>query len=186
MDVGKRTCKPEKTPKKFHCRGKIEQSSRCNGNLGTMQPDAGQAYYIHWSEQQISCGLYASLTHVRLVTEYFHMVPPQGGYTATVYCNSKAALKRVQDLEFDGFGTTWQCRANYNMEAAIRSCIQQQPGSRIKWTWVKGHARQRKHLENFTAAEQLNKAVDAMATSARCNPTLARHTISIGLNNRLD
>jgi hypothetical protein len=78
------------------------------------------------------CGLFAALTHVRLVTEYFHMVPPQGGYTGTVYCDGNVALQRVQDLEFDGFGTTWQCRVNYNMEAAIRSCIQQQPGLRIK------------------------------------------------------
>jgi ribonuclease HI len=122
------------------------------------------------------CGLFAALTHVRLVTEYFHMVQPHGGYTATVYCDSKAALQRVQNLEFDGFGTTWRCRANYDMEAAIRHCIKQQTGLTIKWKWVKGHASRRKRPENFTDAEKLNEAADEMATSARSTPKLVTHT----------
>jgi hypothetical protein len=54
-------------------------------------------------------GLFAALTHVRLVIEYFHMVLPHGAFTATVYCDSKAALQRVQDIEFNEFGTTWRC-----------------------------------------------------------------------------
>jgi hypothetical protein len=45
-------------------------------------------------------GLFAALTYVRLVIEYFHMVLPHGGFTATVYCDSKAALQRAQDIEF--------------------------------------------------------------------------------------
>jgi ribonuclease HI len=121
-------------------------------------------------------GLFVALTHVRLVIEYFHMVTSHDGFTATVYCDSKASLQRVQDIEFDEFGTTWQCRANNDIEAAIRTCIQQQLGVHIHWKWVKGHASRRKRPENFTMAETLNEAADSLATAARSNPRQAQHT----------
>ena len=38
------------------------------------------------------CGLLATLTHVRLVIGYFHMVLPRHGIQTIVYCNSKAAM----------------------------------------------------------------------------------------------
>ena len=69
------------------------------------------------------CSLFAALTHVCLVIEYYHMVLPRGGVQVTIYCDSKAALQRVQDLGYDGFGTTWRCRSNYDIESAIRTCI---------------------------------------------------------------
>jgi hypothetical protein len=81
----------------------------------------------------------------------------------------------VQDLEYDGFGTTWRCRANYDIEAVIWTCIQQQPGVNIKWTWVKGHASRRKRPENFTKEETLNEAADTLATTARTLPRQATH-----------
>ena len=84
------------------------------------------------------CGLFAALTHLCLIIAYYHMVLPRGGIKTTIYCDSKAALQRVQDMEYDGFGTTWRCRANYDIESAIRTCIRQQPGLNIHWTWVKG------------------------------------------------
>jgi ribonuclease HI len=121
-------------------------------------------------------GLFAALTYVRLVIEYYHMVLPHGGFTATVYCDSKAALQRAQDIEFNDFGTTWRCRANYDIKSAIRACIQQQTGIHISWKWVKGHASCRKRPENFTMAETLNEAADALATKARSNPRQAQHT----------
>ena len=121
------------------------------------------------------CGLFAALTHVRLVIAYYHMVLPQGGMKITIYCDSKAALQRVQDLGYDRFGTTWRCRANYDIESAIRLCMRQQPGMTIQWTWVKGHASRRKRPENFTLAEKLNEAADALATTARMNPKNAEH-----------
>ena len=90
------------------------------------------------------CGLFAAMTHVRLAIAYHHMTLPKGGIEAIVYCDSKAALQRVQDLGYDEFGTTWRCRANYDIEAAIRECTKQQQGMRIQWKWVKGHAGRRK------------------------------------------
>jgi ribonuclease HI len=121
------------------------------------------------------CGLFAALTHVRLAKEFFHMVLPQGGVQIIVYCDSKAALHRVQDLEFDGFGTTWRCRANYDIEAEIRAVIRQQPGLQIQWKWVKGHASRRKKPEHFSMEEKLNEAADTLATSARNNPAPSNH-----------
>jgi hypothetical protein len=46
----------------------------------------------------------------------------------------------------------------------------------IHWKWVKGHASRRKQPENFTMAETLNEAADALATEARSNPRQAQHT----------
>jgi hypothetical protein len=69
------------------------------------------------------CSLFAALTHLRLIISYYHMVLPRGGIKTTVYCDSKAALQQVHDLKYDGFGTTWHCRANYDIEAVIRTCI---------------------------------------------------------------
>jgi ribonuclease HI len=113
------------------------------------------------------CGLFVALTHLRLIIAYYHMVIPRGGMQTTVFCYSKAALQRVQDLEYDGFfGTTWRCRANYDIKAAICTCIRQQPGVNIQWTWVKGHASSRKRPENFTKEETPNEAADTLATTA--------------------
>ena len=64
------------------------------------------------------CGILASLTHLRLVIQHCHVVIPQG-FSCTFFCNSKAGLQHIYDLEYDRFGTTWCCRANYGMEAAI-------------------------------------------------------------------
>jgi hypothetical protein len=57
------------------------------------------------------CGLFAALTYMRLAIAYYHMVLPKGGDKTHVYCDSKAALSRVQDLFYEEFGTTWRCRA---------------------------------------------------------------------------
>ena len=121
------------------------------------------------------CGLFAALTHIRLVTEYFQIVPPHGGFDIVIYCDSKAALQRVQDLEFDGFGTTWRCRANYDIEAEIRSFIRQQKWLNIQWKWVRGHASRRKRPDQFSMEETLNEAADVLATSARRHPVDKSH-----------
>ena len=65
------------------------------------------------------CGLFAALTYMRLTIAYYHIALPRDSVQALVYCNSKAALQRVQDLFYVEFGTTWWCRANYDLEAAI-------------------------------------------------------------------
>ena len=111
------------------------------------------------------CGIFASLTYLRLVTQYFHLVTPRETL-CTLYCDSTAALQRVKALTYSGFGTTWRCRANYDLEAAIRTCLELHPVT-VKWSWIKGHPGRRKKPENFTWAEKLNDVADDLATSAR-------------------
>jgi ribonuclease HI len=116
------------------------------------------------------CGLFAALTYMRLTIAHYHIVLPREGVLALVYCNSKAALQRVQDLFFEEFGTTWRCRANYDLEAAIHICLKQVPGLHVQWNWVRGHASRRKKPEHFSMAETLNEAADELATGARDYP----------------
>ena len=112
------------------------------------------------------CGIFAALIYLELVTTYHHLVPPQRGKMCTVYCDSLAALQRISKLSHDSFGTTWRCRANYDLEAAIKARIH---SSRMQfsWIWVKGHARRRKKPSEFTWAETLNDHANRLATAAR-------------------
>ena len=114
------------------------------------------------------CGVYAALCYVQLVSKYYHLVLSQQGLLCTFYCDSKAALQRIQDLSYAEFGTTWRCRANYDLEAAIRKSLQD-PHLRVHWEWVRGHAIRRKKRQDFTWAEILNDHADKLATSARTN-----------------
>ena len=91
------------------------------------------------------CGIFASLMYLRLVMAYFHVVVPQNGITCTVHCDSRAALQRVQNISYSGFGATWQCQANYDLEAAIKFCLGDLP-VKIHWEWVRGHASRRNSL----------------------------------------
>ena len=111
------------------------------------------------------CGLLASVTYLRLVIAYFHLVLPKV-IQCHIWCDSRAALRRVQDLTYEGFGTTWRCRAHYDLEAAIRLCIQQLPFD-IEWQWVRGHASRKKARTEFKWEEILNEAADELATDAR-------------------
>ena len=94
------------------------------------------------------CGILAALTHLRLAIPYCHVVLPQG-FSCNFFCDSKAALQRIHDLDYDGFGKTWRCHANYDMEAAIQDCLSLLP-FHVTWTWVKGHASRRKQARTFT------------------------------------
>jgi hypothetical protein len=100
------------------------------------------------------------------VTTYHHIVPNRARKLCTIYCDSKAALQRIFDLSYNGFGTTWRCRANYDLEAAIKACLRQLH-MQISWEWVKGHTRRRKQPSEFTSAEILNDHADVLATEAR-------------------
>jgi hypothetical protein len=51
------------------------------------------------------CGLFAAVTHLRLVVEYYHIIPNKN-VSCRIFCDSKAALARVADKYYDGFGTT--------------------------------------------------------------------------------
>ena len=112
------------------------------------------------------CGIYAALVYLNLVTTYHHLVPNQTRKKCTIYCDSKAALQRISDLSYAGFGTTWRCRANYDLEAAIKGCLRDS-FMQFTWVWVKGHARRRKQPLDFTWEESLNDDADILATEAR-------------------
>jgi ribonuclease HI len=112
------------------------------------------------------CGIFAALLYLELATKYHHLVLPRQAKMCTVYCDSSAALQRISKLSYDSFGTTWRCRANYDLEAAINARLQ---SSRMQfsWIWVKGHARRRKKPFEFTWPETLNDHADSLATTAR-------------------
>jgi ribonuclease HI len=118
------------------------------------------------------CGLFAAITHLRLVVEYYHIVPPKNA-SCCIYCDSKAALARVADKYYDGFGTSWRCRTHYDLEVAIRTCLLQLPIS-ISWQWVRGHASRRKDPDDFTFSEVLNETADELATKARHSQNLTQ------------
>jgi hypothetical protein len=89
------------------------------------------------------CGLFAAVTHLRLVVEYFHIVPSEKASCRTYCDSSRAALARVVDKYYEDFGTTWRCRQHYDFEVAIRTSLLQLPIS-IEWKWARGHASSRK------------------------------------------
>ena len=91
----------------------------------------GQVYSMSSTRTEL-CGIYASLCYVQLVTQFFHLVLPRRGLVCTIYCDSKAALQRVRDLTYSGFRTTWRCRANYDLEAAIKKSLRT-PGLHVTW-----------------------------------------------------
>ena len=42
------------------------------------------------------CGIFAAVTYIQLVKEFYHVVmQPKQGHKHTLYCDSKAALSRV-------------------------------------------------------------------------------------------
>jgi ribonuclease HI len=114
------------------------------------------------------CGLFAALTHLRLVVEYFHIVLSEKA-SCRIYCDSRAALARVDDKYYEDFGTTWRCRQHYDFEVVIRACLFQLPISN-EWKWVRGHASGRKKVQDFTVPEVLNEAADDLATLVRQSP----------------
>ena len=100
----------------------------------------------------------------------------QNGLKCIVHCDSRAALQWVQNISYDGFGTTWRCRANYDLEAAIKFCLLDLP-IKIQWEWVRGHVSRWKQTHDFTWPEELNERADDVATDARqdCNIPNNRH-----------
>ena len=87
--------------------------------------------------------------YLRLAIAYHHVVLPQNGLNCTVHCDSRAALQWVQNISYDGFGTTWWCRANYDLEAAIKFCLLDLP-IKIPWELVRGHVSRWKQPHDFT------------------------------------
>jgi hypothetical protein len=59
------------------------------------------------------CGLFAAITHLRLVVEYNGIIPNKN-VSYRIYCDGKAALARAVDEYYDGFGRTWRYRTHYD------------------------------------------------------------------------
>ena len=106
-----------------------------------------------------------SVTYLRLVVEFFRVTLPANA-SCICCCDSKAELSRLEVLSYEGFGTTWRCRAHYDLEAAIGQCLCQLPEIQFTWQWVRGHASKRKPAYKFTWDKVLNKEADELATSA--------------------
>jgi ribonuclease HI len=131
------------------------------------------ASFIMSSTRAEMCGLFAAITHLRLVVEY-HAILPNKNVSCRIHCDSKGALARVVDKYYDGFGTTGRCRTHYDLEVAIRTCLLKLPIP-ITWHWVKGHASRRKEdPDDFTFPELLNETADELATQARQLPKLSK------------
>ena len=120
------------------------------------------------------CGMFACLSFLRLLLEYAE-IPPTTKLSCTIWCDSKAALARIQNLRYKRFGTTWRCRANYDIEAAIGSCIDRM-SIELKFCWVRGHASNRLTAgQSLSWEETLNEESDRLATAARYLPINQTH-----------
>ena len=135
----------------------------------------GGAFPISSTRSEL-CGVLACLSYLRLLLAYAE-VPPTQKLGCTLYCDSQAALARIKDLQYKRFGTTWRCRENYDIEAAISQCLDNM-AVKMKFCWVRGHALQRqKHGSSLSWDEILNEAADALATRARNIPIDATNPI---------
>ena len=113
------------------------------------------------------CGILGALTYLRLVIEYYVLEPYMSeDLRFVLFCDSKGAIRRVENLATAGFTTTRRCRNHYDLEAAIALCLERLPVS-VDLHWVKGHAERRKKPDEYSWAERLNVSADEMATAAR-------------------
>jgi hypothetical protein len=62
------------------------------------------ASLIMTSTRTEMCGIFAALTHLRLIVEFFHIVLREKA-SCRIYCDSRAALARVDDKYYEDFGT---------------------------------------------------------------------------------
>jgi hypothetical protein len=71
-------------------------------------------------------GLFAAITHLHLVVEYYAITLTKST-SCFIHHDSKGALPRVGDTRHDSFGTTRRCRPHYHLEVAIPFCSCQSP-----------------------------------------------------------
>ena len=105
--------------------------------------------------------IFVAMSYLRLVKEYFNIVPPKDA-ACRACCDSKVALRRIEGTD-DHFSTTWRCRPDYDLESAVRKCITNLNGIKVQWLWVKGHAKRKILSWN----ETLNEEADSQASMAR-------------------
>jgi hypothetical protein len=118
------------------------------------------------------CGIFAAITHLRLVVQFYHIVPPKNLF-CHIHCDNKGALSRVGNKFYDGFCTTWRCCMHYDLEVAIRTCLLPLHIS-VSWQWVQGHALSSKQPHELSFPEILNEEADDLATAARQVPILTQ------------
>ena len=95
------------------------------------------------------CGILGALTYLRLVIEYYVLEPYiSEALRFVLFCDSKGAIRRVENLATAGFTTTRRCRNHYDLEAAIALCLERLPVS-VNLHWVKGHAERRKKPDSI-------------------------------------
>jgi hypothetical protein len=100
--------------------------------------------------------LLAALTHLRLVVEYYVIIPNKT-VSCRIHCDSKGALARCR-TNTRWIWHYWQVPHGHDLEVAIRTCILKLPIP-ITWHWV-GHASLRKdpddlHSELHETADEL-------------------------------
>lgn len=110
-------------------------------------------------------GIFTSLTYLRFVVEFFKINPHRQEIQCTLHCDRKVALQQAKDISYEGFGTSWRRRTNYDLKETIKKCVMD-GHLQIEWKCVKGHASRRKKSFEFTWAEELNEKADDIATEA--------------------
>lgn len=108
-------------------------------------------------------GIFAALTFLRLVCEYFHIVPPPSTSLRLV-CDNRGALKCARSAAAADWFSSSRSYANYDLAAELRACIQALPIP-TQFEWVKGHQSDRKQFEQLTPEAQLNERSDSLATA---------------------
>jgi hypothetical protein len=131
-------------------------------------------YICFWFTYTLICRFQENMPlshpYLRLIIEYKNITLPLRGLECTLYCDSQAALLRMKDIQYEGFGTTWRCRENYDIEAGIRSCLRKHE-IKMNWVWVRGHAASRKGPKHVLSwPETINEEADRLATMARKEP----------------
>jgi ribonuclease HI len=123
-------------------------------------------------------GILAVLMYVLMIRKYYKLFSTR--LHIEIWCDSKAAIDRTRSISTDmkeaRFGTTWRCRQDYDLEAAIRRTMRKLAGSTRTSTtrnttfniyWVEGHAeRRRSSPDEYTWQEDMNVAADEQATLA--------------------
>jgi hypothetical protein len=95
-------------------------------------------YLIMSSTRAKLGGVFAALTYLRLIIEYYKVKLPYA-FPVTLFCDSQAALCRLTQIDTDialtQFSTTWRCRANYDFEAALKAATSTLPFP-VHWQWI--------------------------------------------------
>lgn len=137
-----------------------------DGGLSSCTSGAGPsdtAPTYHSSTRTEIEGIFAALTFIRLLCEYFAITPPTSAALRLV-CDNKGALKCARNAAAPDYFSSARCYANYDLAAELRMCIQALPLS-TQFDWVKGHQSDRQHVSTLTPEALLNEQSDDLASA---------------------